>query len=144
MPTYQARVEGIYRCKYLGCEEREFTNPDTSEVEPRWVWRFQELADPTTAGLLDKITGTSPKSANSNAYKMMAGVLGHPPTPGDDTEAHIGALYDVVYGRNQGGNLTITSVMKVGPTGSSVASGPAAGASLPAAGPTTPEDDLPF
>lgn len=113
-PIYSERAAGIYRATYRGMIEKEMTNPDTQELEPRWIWRFQEVKDPTTVGEIDKITGTSMKSPNSNAYKMAAGIVGHKLAPGDDTEQFVGSLYDVVYGPNQAGNLTITSVVKVG------------------------------
>jgi hypothetical protein len=43
---------------------------------------------------------------------MASGIVGRKLQPGDDTEKHIGQAYDVVYGPNQAGNLTITSVVK--------------------------------
>ncbi len=43
---------------------------------------------------------------------MASGIVGRKLQPGDDTEAFIGQAYDVVYGPNQAGNLTITSVAK--------------------------------
>lgn len=116
MPVFSARTAGIYRARYIGCVEKPFTNKDTGEDEPRFVWKFQETADTTTAGQIDKITGTSMVSPNSNAYKMAAGIVGRPLQPGDDTEAYVGRLYDVVYGPNQAGNLTITAVMPVAET----------------------------
>ena len=62
MPAYQERKAGIYRSTFTGTEERSFTNPDTSEEEPRWLWKFQEVADPTSVGVIDAITGTSLRS----------------------------------------------------------------------------------
>ena len=115
MPKFNERTPGIYRSTYLGCEERNFTNPDTNEEEPRWIWRFQEVADPTTAGVIDKITGTSLRSSVSNAHKMASGIVGRKLQAGDDTEAYIGRQYDVVYGPNQNGTLTITSVVPAYP-----------------------------
>ena len=114
MPIYRERAAGIYRSKFLGTDERDMTNPESGVEERRWIWKFQELADPTSAGQIDKITGTSMKSANSNAYKIATGLLGRKPGPGDDTDSCIGRIYDVVYGPNQAGNLTITSVVVVG------------------------------
>lgn len=113
MPVYRERAAGIYRAKYVGCKDTTFTDQDTGEVQDRWRWVFQEVADPATTGELSKITPRSMKSANSNAYKMAAGILGHKPQPDDDTEAMVGQLYDVVYGENQAGNLTITNVVLV-------------------------------
>jgi len=121
MATYTERAAGIYRAKYVGQIEKPFTDQETGETEVRWIWKFQEVADPTTAGQIDKITGTSLQSPNSNAYKMAAGIVGRKLQPGDDTEAFVGHLYDVVYGPNQAGNLTITSVVKATPVSEVIA-----------------------
>ena len=154
MPKYAERAAGIYRCTFQGTDEREFTDKDTGEPVPRWVWKFQEVADSTTFGFIDQITGTSLKSANSNAYKLAAGVLGHKLQPGDDTDTAIGAIVDVVYGPNQAGNLAVTSVVRVGAQNAPQAAtaAPAAPVVLtgPRAVPTSPNgtegipDDLPF
>jgi hypothetical protein len=112
MPTYRERTPGIYRCTYLGCTEKDMPVDDGPD-EPRWIFRFQEVSDPTSAGQIDKITGTSLKSPNSNAYKIAAGLIGRKLQADDDTETMVGGLYDVVYGPNQAGNLTITSVVRV-------------------------------
>jgi hypothetical protein len=112
MATYTERAAGIYRCTYTGQIERTFTDQETGAEELRWIWKFQEISDPLTTGQIDKITGTSLQSPNSNAYKMAAGIVGRKLQPGDDTETFIGQQYDVVYGPNQAGNLTITSVVK--------------------------------
>lgn len=141
MPVYHARIAGIYRATYQGCTEKEMINPETQEAEPRYIWRFQEKADPTTAGVIDKITGTSMQSPNSNAYKIAAGIIGRKLQPGDDTEAYIGQEYDVVYGPNQAGNLTITSVVKAATGATHPALQPAEGTDPPA---TVASGDLPF
>jgi hypothetical protein len=113
MPIYQERAQGTYRCTYTGCKDVTFTDEDTGEEQARWRWSFQEVTDPLTTGEISKFTGRSMKSPNSNAYKIAAGILGHKPAPGDDTEAHVGQLYDVWYGPNQAGNLTIVGVVRV-------------------------------
>lgn len=114
MPTYTERTAGIYRCTYQGWSVVTFDDKDNpGATVTRWKWVFQEVADPTTAGQIDKLTGDSMVSANSNAYKIASGIVGRKLQPGDDTETHIGEVYDVVYGPNQAGNLTITSVVKV-------------------------------
>ena len=112
MPTYSERTAGIYRCTYSGWTDLNYIDKETGEDQHRWVWRFQEVSDPATTGQIDKITGTSLNSPNSNAYKIASGIVGRKLQPGDDTEAHVGQLYDVVYGPNQAGNLTITGVVK--------------------------------
>ena len=113
MPIYKERAAGIYRATYLGCEDKSFTDKETGEEVTKWLWRFQETADPLSTGELALFTNRSMRSPNSNAYKMATGILGHKPQPGDDTEAMVGQTYDVVYGPNQAGNLAITSVVKV-------------------------------
>jgi len=113
MVSYRTRTAGIYRARYTGTSVRELDNAETGEKDVRWLWTFQEVADTTTAGEISKWTGTDPKSPNSNAHKMLAGVMGRKPQDGDDTDTQIGKLYDVVYGPNQAGNLTITSVVLV-------------------------------
>ena len=115
MPTYAERTAGIYRAKYVGCQSKTFTDPDTGEQDERWIWRFQEVNDPLSTGEISKITGTSLQSANSNAHKLASGIVGRKLQPGDDTEDYVGQIYDVVYGPNQVGNLTITSVVRVAP-----------------------------
>jgi len=115
MPTFNSRVAGIYPAIYKGCKEMTFTDKDTGEDETRWVWKFQEVADPLSTGEIDKITGTSMSSPNSNAYIIAAGIVGRKLQPGDDTEKFIGQVYDVVYGPNRAGNLTITSVVRKTP-----------------------------
>lgn len=137
MPTYVTRKAGIYRATYAGCTERELVNQDTGEMERRWLWRFQELTDPTTAGEISKWTGTSLKSPKSNAHIMAAGVMGRKLQPDDDTETMVGQTYDVVYGPNQAGNLTITSVVRVSdaPAQAAVDPSPQPAAATPAGAP---------
>lgn len=106
MPTYTERKVGTYRATYQGCTEKLMGDPE----ELRYIWRFQEKADATSAGEMAKITSTNIRNKQANAYKMMVGILGHDPRDGDDTEAHIGQEYDVLWGPNQAGNLTIVGV----------------------------------
>ncbi len=113
MPTYNARTAGIFRATYLGAQEKKLVDQETGEEQDRLLWRFQDVTDPLTTGEIAKFTGTSLQSPNSNAHKIAAGIVGRKLQPGDDTEAYIGQVYDVVYGPNQAGNLTITSVVKV-------------------------------
>ncbi len=113
MPVYSERSAGIYRTTYRGCETKKLTDQETGEEQDRLLWRFQEINDTTTVGEIAKFTGTSLQSPNSNAYKIAAGIVGRKLQPGDDTETFVGQQYDVVYGPNQAGNLTITSDVKV-------------------------------
>ena len=111
MPKYTERPAGIYRAKFTGTDEKEFEDAETGEKNLRWIWKFQAVDDPTSAGQIDKITGTSLRSPNSNAYRIASGIVGHKLGPGDDTDDYVGQLYDVMYGPNQAGNLTITGVV---------------------------------
>ena len=111
MPVYQDRKVGTYRAIYMGCTEKLMGDPE----ELRFIWRFQEKNDKTTLGQLDKITSTNIKNTQANAYKMMFGILGRKPQDGDDTETHIGEEYDVTWGPNQVGNLTIVNVAPATP-----------------------------
>jgi hypothetical protein len=140
MPSYTARKAGIYRAKYLGCVERTVTDDDGTE-KVMWLWSWQEVADPTTAGVLSRFTGTSLQSKNSNAYKLAAGILSDDPHNGADTEAHVGELYDVIYMPNQAGNLAVIGCTAV--NGQPMMA-PEDKAAAMAADPTAATDELPF
>jgi hypothetical protein len=71
---------------------------------------------------------------------MLAGVMGRKPQDGDDTDTMVGKLYDVVYGPNQAGNLTITSVVLVAEPSQPVQDAPEA-AATPQVAPVTAEAD---
>jgi hypothetical protein len=109
MVSFRTRVAGIYRARYDGTDVRELDDADTGEKVSRWLWRFTDGQGEE----IGKWTGTDPRSPNSNAHKMLVGVMGRKPQDGDDTDAMVGKMYDVVYGLNQAGNLTITSVVLV-------------------------------
>jgi hypothetical protein len=144
MPSYTARKAGIYRAKYLGCTERTVTDDDGTE-KVMWLWSWQEVTDPTTAGVLSRFTGTSLQSKNSNAYKIAAGILSDDPHNGADTEAHVGELYDVIYMPNQAGNLAVIGCTAVGqPVTDSKSYRSEEEAAAAAAVPTPVTDDLPF
>jgi hypothetical protein len=140
MVSFRTRVAGIYRARYTGTSVRTLTDQDTGDEVQKWLWLFQEVADSTTAGEVSKWTGTDPKSPNSNAHKMLAGVMGRKPQDGDDTDTMVGKLYDVVYGPNQAGNLTITSVVLVAEPSQPVQDAPEA-AAAPQVAPVTAEAD---
>jgi hypothetical protein len=112
-PVYRERTAGIYRSTFLGTTDVEFTDADTGEKQERWDWQFQEVADPSSTGLISRMTPRSLRSPNSNAYKFASGIMGRKLQPEDDTDTMKGQVYDVVYGPNQAGNLAITSVVKV-------------------------------
>src|SRR5678816_309282 len=138
MPTYEVRKEGIYRARYEGCREKLFEDPKTGEKELRLIWTFQDVKDASPNGTIDKITGTSMKSPNSNAHKIARGLFGGTMLPGVDTETNVGKEYDVWWGPNQEGNLTIVNVVAVGDT----SVGPATSPAPAVPDPTT--DQLPF
>jgi hypothetical protein len=144
VPKYTERAAGIYRCTFTGTDERDMMNPETGQEEPRYIWKFQEVADPTSAGQLDKITGTYMKSPNSNAYKIASGLMGRKLQPDDDTDTCIGQVYDVVYGPNQAGNLTITSVVRAGGSPGGLAAGITSGPGGNANVTPSEGDALPF
>jgi hypothetical protein len=132
---FTERTVGVYRAKFVGVTPLTITDKVSKEEKEVWVWKWQELADPTTAGELDTITGNSFKSRN--AVKLFTGMLGRPPTESDDTDALIGQDFDVVYGPNQGGRLTVTGAVRPQGVPTPVVAG------LPAVD-TTPPGDLPF
>jgi hypothetical protein len=140
VPAYQERKAGIYRSTFTGTHDRSFTNPETNEEEARWLWTFQEKADPTTAGVIDALTGTSLRSANSNAYKIASGIVGRKLEPGDDTDDYVGREYDVVWGPNKNGRLTITAVVPVQDAPQAAQDAPGA----PITEGVAPIPDLPF
>ena len=113
MPVYQSRLAGIYRARYVGCTEKTVVDQETGEERLLFLWRFQEVSDPLTTGEISKFTSTNLQNTNANAHIMAAGIMGRKLQAGDDTETKVGQLYDVVYGPNRAGNLTITSVVPV-------------------------------
>jgi hypothetical protein len=113
MVKYTQRAHGIYRCTFVDVKEVEIPDKETGEMQKRWSWLFQEQGDISSEGSIEQLTGTSLRSANSNAYKLFAGLLGHKPQPDDDTDPLRGTVVDVVYGPNQAGNSAVTSVVRV-------------------------------
>ena len=112
MAKYTERAAGIYPATFTKLDENfEITDRETKELVTRWRWVFQELADATTAGELDTITspGFRPRS---NGLKFLTGMLGGPPPANFDTDSLIGTVFDVTYGPNQNGTLTITNVLR--------------------------------
>lgn len=153
MVKYATRVAGIYRARYVGTTDKKLTDQETGDEVTRWLHVFQEVDDSTTVGEISKFTGTDPKSGNSNAHKMLSGIMGRKLQDGDDTDSMIGRLYDVVWGPNQAGNLTITQVVLVaeGPALAVVPPAPAEATQEPATPEVAPEpatvisdDPLPF
>jgi hypothetical protein len=112
MPEFKDRGPGTYPSKFVALDENyEITDKETNEQVIRWRWVFQEVADPTTMGEMDTLTtpGFRPRS---NGLKFFTGMLGRPPQPGDNTDDLIGQVFDVTYGPNMNGRLTITNVIK--------------------------------
>jgi len=113
MPVYQSRIAGIYRARYVGCVEKNLVDQETGEEKTLFLWRFQDVNDPLTTGEISKFTSTNMQNTQANAHIMATGIMGRKLQAGDDTETRVGELYDVVYGPNRAGNLTITSVVRV-------------------------------
>lgn len=141
------RKPGTYRARFVKLDtEYRMTDRESGEEVIRWRWVFQETADSTTVGELDTITSTSFR-ARTNGLKFFTGMLGRTPTEDDDTDALIGQEFDVLWGPNQNGRLTIVAVTR--PVGSPpAAKGAAVNAggtveATPSSEPTIP-DELPF
>lgn len=113
MPVFTERKAGTYRAAYTGSKEKEVTNPQTGLAETRILWTFQEVGNSTTVGEMSKWTSTNISNKQANGYRMMRGILGRDPRDGDDTETYVGQVYDVQWGPNQAGNLTIIGVTPV-------------------------------
>jgi hypothetical protein len=112
MAKYTERAAGTYRCRFVKLDENfTMTDKQTGEDVTRWRWVFQEVGDPTTVGEIDTISspGFRPRS---NGLKFLMGMLGGPPPAGFDTDTLIGQEFDVQYGPNQAGTLTIVGVAK--------------------------------
>jgi hypothetical protein len=104
---------GIYRCKFTALDpEYVITDKQTGEEVSRFRWVFQSVKDTTTAGELDTLTTPNFKP-RTNGLKLLTGMLGRPPKEGDDTDKLVGRLFDVVWGPNQNGRLTITAATRV-------------------------------
>src|SRR6478672_8775541 len=107
------RAAGIYRAIFTKLDlDYVITDKETNEEDRRWRWVFQEEKDPTTVGEMDTITSPSLK-ARTNGAKFFAGMLGRSPTETDDTDDLLGKPFDVTWGPNQNGRLTIVAVSRV-------------------------------
>lgn len=110
------REPGIYRCKFDALD-LNYPVPDreTGETVIRWRWMFTEInpKNPAWNPAIDTIT-TPALTARTNGLKFFTGMLGRPPTAQDDTDDLLGQAFDVTYGPNQNGRLTITNVTRVG------------------------------
>lgn len=114
MVKYGGREAGIYRARFVALDTGfVIQDRDSGEEVIRWRWVFQEEKDPTTVGEIDTITSAH-MAARSNGLKFFTGMLGRPPTKSDDTDDLIGQIFDITYGPNQNGRLTITNVTRVG------------------------------
>lgn len=116
MVAYKERAAGIYRAAFVKLDTAfKLTDRETQEEVMRWRWVFQEVADQTTVGEMDTVTSAGFK-ARSNGLKLFTGMLGRPPTEADDTDQHLGKVFDVVWGPNQNGRMTITGVVRIATT----------------------------
>jgi len=113
MVAYKERAPGIYRSRFVKLDtDYKITDRETSEELTRWRWVFQEIEDSTTVGELDTISSPGFKS-RSNGLKLFTGMLGRAPTEADDTDQHLGKVFDVVWGPNQNGRMTVVNVIRV-------------------------------
>ena len=143
MAKYTERAAGVYPAKFVKLDENyEITDRETKEQVIRWRWVFQDVNDPTTAGELDTLSspGFRPRS---NGLKFLTGMLGGPPPADFDTDTLLGQVFDVTYGPNQNGTLTVTSVTRRRGTPSPEAIPTPVAAGLPPVD-TTPPGDLPW
>lgn len=107
------RKPGTYRATFVKLDtDFVLTDQKTGEDVTRWRWVFQDVTDPTTVGEMDTITSPHFK-ARSNGLKFLTGMLGRKPTEDDDTDTLIGKVFDVQWGPNQNGRMTIIGVLAV-------------------------------
>jgi hypothetical protein len=143
MASFNERTAGTYRCTFAKLDEDfEITDRTTGERAARWRWVFQETSDPTTVGEIDTLTSVGFRKG-SNGLRFLMGMLGRPPQEGDSTDALIGQEFDVQYGPNRAGTLSIVGVVRPDETRSAAAGTTLA--PLPAAASSTANDGpLPF
>lgn len=133
----QERKQGTYRARFVRLDtDFPIVDKQSGEDVIRWRWVFQDVSDPTTVGELDTITSPHFKS-RSNGLKFLTGMLGRAPVEADDPDTLVGQEFDVVWGPNQTGRLTIVNVMRPQTVPTPVAAG------LPAVD-QTPPGELPF
>ena len=114
MVKFTEREAGTYRARFVSLDtDFEITDKASGQPVKRWRWVFQETSDETTVGQIDTITSPG-FNKGSNGLRFLMGMLGRPPTNEDDTDTLIGQEFDVQYGPNRAGNLSIVGVLKVG------------------------------
>lgn len=110
------RVAGIYRAKFDGIDTAfKVPDRDSGETVIRWRWMFTEVEPRKDASInpaIDTIT-TPSLTARTNGRKFFTGMLGREPNATDDTDTLVGQVFDVTYGPNQNGRLTIVGVSRV-------------------------------
>lgn len=112
MVKFGGREAGTYRATFTKLDTAfEMTDRETQETMTRWRWVFQDKNDPTTVGEMDTITSPS-LNPRTNGLKFFTGMLGRPPTKEDDTDHLLGQDFDVTWGPNQAGRMTIVAVAK--------------------------------
>jgi hypothetical protein len=141
--TYQPRdkkydvPEDTYRVKFLGSKDRPpFDGPSRfgkPNNDPRLEWEFEVVEGPQAGKIISQTTGSSPAHPKSGCYKMVRGLLGRKPEPGEpiDTDVFRGRLYEVRWEENpesESGNLHIAEMKPL-------ASGPACPPAQPVAQP---------
>src|SRR5262245_10205081 len=115
MVKYTERAAGVYRATFTKLDTAfTMTDKDSGEEITRWRWVFQDVSDSTTMGELDTLTSPGFKP-RSNGLKFLSGMLGRLPTNEDDTDSVMGQTFDVTYGPNQAGRLTVIAVTRPTP-----------------------------
>ena len=117
MPEFNdiERNVGTYRARFMALEEEYPITPKATGVtELRWRWVFQASDPKDPDPVIDAIASPGFKQ-RSNNLKFLTGMLGRVPVKGDNTESLLGQEFDVDYGPNLNGRLTIVNVRKVAP-----------------------------
>jgi hypothetical protein len=112
MVAYKERAPNVYRAKFVKLDtDYKLIDRESGEEVTRWRWVFEDLTS-NDFGDLDTITSPGFR-ARSNGLKLFTGMLGRAPTEADDTDQHIGKVFNVVYGPNQNGRNTVTGVVRI-------------------------------
>jgi hypothetical protein len=131
--------QGTYVAKFIALRERHFDQPSKFGGDgPRHEWQFEVVEGPQRGKVVAKTTGTDPTSPKSGCFKMLKGLLGRPPDPGEDidTDAYVGRLYEVEWEPNPDSPQKNLSITTLRPYRGAVQQ--PAPASAPGAGPTPP------
>jgi hypothetical protein len=127
--------QGTYLVKFVALRDRHFDQPSKFGGDgPRHEWEFEVLEGPQRGKVVAKTTGTDPTSPKSGCFKMLKGLLGRPPDPGEhiDTDAYVGRLYEVEWEPNPDSPQKNLSIMGLRPHRGAAPQPPPAGQPAPA------------